>query len=150
MNPQYVPHAKAKDALAKVIEAAVRNARLTWAVYQEVSVDVTEGFQPLPDIVVWDPAATAPDLDGPIPLGTVRIVIEIADSTLTDDLGEKLGDYAAGGLPEYWVADVKGSLIHRHAGPSANKYARRETARFGEAFPSLVYPGLTFDTATLA
>lgn len=150
MNPVHVPHARVKRLLGKALEAGLHVNGLRWLVDSECSVDVFNGFQPVPDIVVWDPAAAPADIDGPIPVNAVRLIVEVADSSLAIDQGQKLTDYARGGIAEYWVADVKGGQVHRHAGPSATAYARHELARFGETFPSLAYPGLTFDTAALA
>lgn len=150
MNPQYVPHAKAKTLLAKAIKDALTSAGLAWEVFQEVSVDFAEDFQPAPDIVVWDPAAAPADLDGPVPASAVRLVVEVSDSSLLDDLGAKLEEYAAAGLAEYWVADVKGRLILRHTDAKTNTYGRREVARFGEMFSSLAYASLLVDTSELA
>lgn len=149
MSPQYVPHAAVKTALAKALETALTSAGLEWEVYQEVSVSFGSGFEPLPDIVVWDPSAAPAKLEGPVPAEAVKLIVEIAETTLADDLGEKLEDYARGNLPEYWVADVKGRLILRHAGPQENGYARREPSRFGETASSLVYPSVAVDTAKL-
>ena len=150
MNPQYVAHARAKTDLADAIKAGLRAAKLHWRVDQEVSVDLRSDFQPLPDIVVWDPAAAPADLDGPVPANAVRLIVEVADSSLSDDLGEKLEDYATGGLAEYWVADVKGRQILQHSGPGNGTYARRDPVRFGEALTSRSYPDLHVDTSTLA
>ena len=150
MNPQYVAHARAKTDLADAIKAGLHAAKLHWRVDQEVSVDLRSDFQPLPDIVVWDPAAAPADLDGPIPASAVRLIVEIADSTLSDDLGEKLEDYATAGVSEYWVADVKGRQILQHSGPGNGTYAPREPAGFGEIITSRTYPGLRVDTSTLA
>jgi Uma2 family endonuclease len=77
-------------------------------------------------------------------------VVEVADASLADDVGEKLEDYAAAGVAEYWVADVKGKILLRHAGPSVNGFAQRLTAHFGEAFSALAYPDLKIDTKALA
>lgn len=150
MNAQHVAYARAKTDLADAIKAGLHAAKLHWRVDQEVSVAFDGGFSPLPDIVVWDPAAAPADLDGPVPANAVRLVVEVADSSLSDDLGEKLEDYAKGGLPEYWVADVKGRQILQHAGPADGTYARREPVRFGETLVSRAYPTLRVDTAVLA
>ena len=150
INPQYVPHAKAKRLLTKAIEAGLLTAALSWTVDQEVSVVFADAFSPLPDIVVWDPAAAPADLDGPVPASAVRLIVEVADSSLSDDLGEKLEDYATAGLSEYWVADVRGRQILQHSGPGNGTYARREPARFGEIIASRTYPELRVDTAALA
>lgn len=150
MIPQYVPHARVKRLLANAIEAALAKAGLPWVVDQELSVSYPNDFEPMPDIVVWDPAAAPADLAGPAPADAVKLIVEVADSTLGDDLGEKLEDYAAGGLAEYWVADVQGRLVMRHSGPKVNAYATREPARFGEAIAALTIPTLIVDTSALA
>ena len=46
-----------------------------------------------------------------------RLVIEVSDTTLAKDLGYKRRDYARFGVPEYWVADVVGRVLHVFRGP---------------------------------
>jgi Uma2 family endonuclease len=150
MNAQYASHANTKWLLALAIDEALRVAKLTWIVRSEVSVSLVEGFEPLPDIVVWDTQIAPADFYGPIPAKAVRLIVEVADTTLSDDLGEKLEDYAASGVAEYWVADVKGRIIMRHCDPSATGYARRQPVSFGQTFESLTHPSLRIDTAKLA
>lgn len=150
MNPQHVPHARIKRLLAEAINAGLQHAGLRWIVDQEVSVDVAEGFEPAPDIVVWDPTSAPPNLTGPVPGTAVRLVVEVASTTLADDLGEMLEDFAAGRVTEYWVADLKGRMILRHAGPTGSTYAQREPVRFGEAFAWLTQKTLQVDTSSLA
>jgi Uma2 family endonuclease len=149
MNAQHLAHARAKNLLAKAIDAAVAQAFPAWSVYQEVSVAFAGDFNPVPDIVVWDPTAGPTDPDRPIPAASVRIVIEVADSTLPDDVGEKLEDYAGAGVAEYWVVDVKGRQILQHVGPGGDTYAERIPVAFGAAIASKAYPGLRVDTASL-
>jgi Uma2 family endonuclease len=150
MNAQHLAHAKAKTLLAKAIEAGVQSASLGWAVYQEVSVAYGVDFSPVQEIVVWDPADASIDPDGPLPASAVRLIVEVADTTLADDLGEKLEDYASGGLSEYWVLDVKGRQILQHSGPGNGAYAQRTPVPFGAKLTSRAYPGLRVDTAALA
>jgi Uma2 family endonuclease len=150
MSPQYVPHARVKMHLTHALDAALKAAGLGWEVWNEVSVAFGDGFEPLPDIVVWNPAEAPSDLDGPIPAAAVKLIVEVSDSSLADDLGEKLEDYAGGGLAEYWVADIKGKLILRHAGPQAGGYARREPLRFGEPASLLTHAAIIIDTSALA
>lgn len=149
MSPQYVPHANVKMELTFALAAALKAAGLGWKVTTEVSVAFFDGFEPMPDIVVWDPGEAPADLDGPIPAAAVKLIVEVSDSSLADDLGEKLVDYARGGLAEYWVADAKGRLLLRHCGPQADGYARREPLRFGETAAALTLPALSVDTKAL-
>lgn len=146
-SPQHISRARIKRLLSRAIETTLSAARRKWTVDQEVSVAFFEGFEPLPDIVVWDDAG-AP-IEGPVPAATVKLIAEISDSSLADDLGEKLLDYARGGLAEYWAADIKGRVILRHAAPSEAGYARREATRFGEPTAWLAASDLVVDTQTL-
>ena len=149
MSPQFYQHAHVKSELTLALAAALTGAGLPWRVFNEASVAFGGGFEPMPDIVVFDPTNVPRDLDGPIPAGVVKLVVEVADSSLGDDLGEKLEDYAGAGLAEYWVADVQGRIVLRHSGPQANAYARREPAHFGEAIAALTHARLRIDTSTL-
>lgn len=47
------------------------------------------------------------------------LVVEVADSSLTYDLGPKAALYAAGGVTEYWVVDIAARKLHVHRDPDA-------------------------------
>lgn len=118
MSPVYMPHAGAVSELTQALLRAVGAAGLNLKVWNELSIRFGGGFQPTADIVVFDPAAVQ-DESGPLPGAAARLVVEVADASLADDLGPKLEDYAAAGLAEYWVADVQGGVLLRHAEPQA-------------------------------
>jgi len=50
------------------------------------------------------------------------LVVEVSDSTLDFDLGEKADMYAAGGITDYWVVDIVSNriLIHRDSRPNGD------------------------------
>jgi len=97
---------------------------------------------PMPDIMLVDPALI-PDLEGMVPVAAVKLVVEVADSTLEDDLGEKRDEYAEAGLPEYWVADVKGGRIVRHADPRDGAYTRVDSVPMDQPLTMLTEPRLS-------
>ena len=78
------------------------------------------------------------------------LVVEVADTSLSHDLGKKLRLYARSGIPEYWVADVRGGRIIRFHVPAGDAYVECAEFSFGEPIPSVTIPGLTVDTARLA
>lgn len=147
MNAQHMAHGRVKQRLGRAVHAALEASGSRLVLWTETSVDFGGDFEPMPDMIVWDESGVT-DWTGPIPAAKVALVVEVSDSTLSDDLGEKLADYAAAGLAEYWVADVKNGRIFRHAEPSGAGYARREVAAFGEPLTALTFP-LTVDTAGL-
>ncbi len=68
----------------------------------------------------------------------VVLLVEIAVTSLDEDLGRKMFDYAEAGIPHYWVVDVNGRGIHVMGEPAEGRYIRRAIVRFGE---ELAVPG---------
>lgn len=62
----------------------------------------------------------------------VLLLVEVANETLARDLGSKMIDYAAAGIPHYWVADVNARVVHVMAEPAEDGYRSRQVVRFGE------------------
>lgn len=60
----------------------------------------------------------------------LRLVVEIADSSLGFDLKVKAAPYARAGVPEYWVLDVTGRRLLVHRNPQGGTYA--DVAAFSE------------------
>lgn len=116
----------------------------------EVTIRFGGGFQPTVDIVIWAPEGDAAALDGPVPGALVKLVVEVSDATIGDDLGDKLAAYARAGVPEYWVVDVKARVIFRHSEPADGHYRGRKAVSFGEPVASFTLTGVIADTAALA
>jgi Uma2 family endonuclease len=127
MNAQYARHARVKLTLANLLISTLAS-RQNVEVFVEVSVKLGDHSVPMPDIVLAHTTAA----DGFVPAKDVLLLIEIADSTLRTDLGRKQKLYAAANIPEYWVVDVEGKIIHQHAQPSGEIYAQVEQVAFGE------------------
>ena len=79
----------------------------------------------------------APDrYPGPSDVG---LLIEVAVTTLRDDLSTALEHYARALIPVYWVVDIPGRRILVHTEPRVvdgrGEYARVETYRPGQSLP---------------
>jgi Uma2 family endonuclease len=48
-------------------------------------------------------------IDGPL---AVLLAVEVAHTSLQYDLTTKAELYAAAGIPEYWVLDLEGRVLH--------------------------------------
>jgi len=46
----------------------------------------------------------------------ISLVVQISDSSLSFDLGEKLALYRANGIQEYWVVDLKATQVTSFCG----------------------------------
>jgi Uma2 family endonuclease len=53
----------------------------------------------------------------------ILLLIEVSDSSLKQDLGEKADLYAEHGVIEYWVIDISGEQVHVHRHPIAGRYS---------------------------
>ena len=52
----------------------------------------------------------------------VYLIIEVAQSSIKQDTGEKLQVYALAGIPEYWVVDLNEYQIRVYRLPDGDKY----------------------------
>ena len=73
----------------------------------------------------------------------IYFVIEVADSSLPFDTGAKLARYAAAGIPEVWIANLRVRDVTVHTEPSGTEYATSRTYQTGDsispgAFPDIV------------
>ena len=145
MSPQYRPHGMVKMRLYDALRDRLREAGSPLRPVIEFSVALSDDSMPDPDIML----TTEPDGPKAVPLASVALVIEVADSTLADDLGSKQRLYARAGVPEYWVADVNGRVIHQMWAPAGEAYAERREVAFGERMVAATVDGLAVETAGL-
>jgi Uma2 family endonuclease len=66
------------------------------------------------------------------------LVIEVAESSVRYDLGEKAMLYASGGVPEYWVVDAAEQSIHVLRSPGMRGYGEHRVVGRGESITPLV------------
>jgi Uma2 family endonuclease len=138
LNAQFRPHVRAKMAVYEVLRAALEKARTDLVVFTEASVSLLPDSMPEPDVVVTD----APDGDGPLPSNSIRLVVEVSDTTLTTDLGVKCLLYARHGLPEYWVVDLAGACLHQMLEPHGGDYRQKRQIGFGDLVLSPITLGV--------
>jgi Uma2 family endonuclease len=86
----------------------------------------------------------------------VLLVIEVAESSLAYDTGEKAELYAAAGIPDYWVVDVSARAIEVRREPVGGRY-RSLTTHTGDdevrplAVPEVALrPSILFESQTNA
>jgi Uma2 family endonuclease len=70
--------------------------------------------QPQPDLVLYRPGLWRGQHPG---AADISLVIEISESSVAFDLGEKLALYKAAAIREYWVVDLKAKQVHRFVAP---------------------------------
>jgi Uma2 family endonuclease len=145
VNAQYAEHMKAKVRLLRRLADACDALEQGLEAWSEGSIDMAPGSMPEPDLLITSETPQA----GPVRKDIVRLIVEVADTTLEMDLGEKVGVYATAGVPEYWVVDLKGRVIRQLWSPGPEGYARRREVAFGERMAAATIAGLAVETAGL-
>jgi Uma2 family endonuclease len=109
-------------------------ARLTTAFHESLGRSVVIWTQnpvrlgamsePRPDIALLAPRDDFYGGDAPT-AADVRLIVEVADSSLEHDLAAKVPLYAAHGIPEVWVIETTSRRTHRFSRPANGGHADR-------------------------
>ena len=72
----------------------------------------------------------------------VYCAIEVADTSLSYDRGPKLARYAAAGIPEVWIANLRTREVTIYTNPAGDQYANARTYRPGETVSPQAFPDI--------
>ena len=148
-GPMDAPHGNGVERT----DAAVRAAfGMGWRFRVQLPLVLNQQTDPMPDIaVIPGPLVGSPDHPT-----AAALVVEVADTTLTDDTTEMAERYATAGIPEYWVLDVNGRklLVYRNpaplpAGLGATAYRTHLTLTDGDSVSPLAAPAASIKVADL-
>lgn len=76
----------------------------------------------------------------------VFLVIEVADSSLDGDRGEKAQLYAEAEIPDYWIVNLIDCCVEVRRDPQGGHCQTLTTHRAGEEIRPLLFPGYPFFT----
>lgn len=128
------PHATALALLLIVFKRLVPDNWFT-RVQDPIELDVS---LPEPDLVFvrGDPRPFAARHPRPT---DISLLIEVADSSLASDRGDKLRAYAANGIVEYWIVNLVDGRVEVYTQPSgpavAPSYGSLQSYAAGQAVP---------------
>ena len=111
-------HAALSDIMAQLLRDRMQPS---FIVREEKSVHLSFDSELVPDITVARGARTD-YLDHHPTAQEVVLLVEVADSSVVKDLGEKAQSYAEAGMTEYWVVLVNEDVIVVHREPSPEGY----------------------------
>jgi Uma2 family endonuclease len=142
MSPQHRPHVYAKTILTIRLFQALQKLGSPLLPMVEGAIRMSDLDAPEPDIVLTD----APKGSGLIPLASVALAVEVADSSVRFDSGRKAKLYATHRIPEYWVLGIAAETIEQMWHPVGGAYADRRTFRVGDVIESATIPGLAIES----
>jgi len=137
MSPKNPRHASATTR----VDTALRQAVAGRAVVRVQLPMITGAYSvPEPDVAVV-PGRDS-DYDDAHPTAAL-LVVEIADSSLLQDRLTKAAIYAAAGIAQYWLVNLRDDCIEVFSAPNmgARSYAERRIARRGECLGLAALPG---------
>jgi len=79
----------------------------------------------------------------------VLLLIEVAESSLAYDTGEKAQLYAEAGIAEYWVVNLVDDCVEVFRGPRPSGYQSREVFRTDEEVRPLAFPDAVLKPSAL-
>jgi Uma2 family endonuclease len=135
-SPQGAHHAAAVQKLTQLLVAALGIPGHA-AVRVQLPLALGEDSEPEPDLAA-------------VPLGSYKdahpttafLVIEVAESSLSEDRRDKGALYAENGIREYWIVDTARERVEVHSEIIDAAYTRVTPYRRGEVVPSAVLPEL--------
>jgi Uma2 family endonuclease len=141
MSPIGPVHEDFVDQLAAWSMKQLANKKVRVRIQNSIGIPALD-TAPEPDLV-WVPERSYAS-GRPTPKD-VLLIIEVADSSLDYDTGEKAEIYATAGIADYWVVNIPDECVHIYRNPERGRYRPMTTVSPDSevrplAFPDIVLP----------
>jgi Uma2 family endonuclease len=123
-----------------------RLAQGRWVVSVQDPLHMDDHSEPEPDVMLVKPATDDYTSHHPQP-DDVFLLIEVSDTTLDYDRGEKLAAYGRAGIPEVWILNLNDKSIEVYREPHFTGYGWSKTLRAGDKASLLAFPDVAVDAA---
>jgi Uma2 family endonuclease len=136
MSPQNPLHASATRRAYEALRTALRERAV---ISVQLPLVLGAYSAPEPDVAVLPGQRSDYDRAHPT---TALLVVEVADSSLLQDRLTKAAVYAAAGIPEYWLVNLRDDCIEVFRAPDTGmrRYAEPGTRRRGEQLDLVAFP----------
>lgn len=121
MTPIGTRHSEVVSRLAEWSHAALTNQRARVRIQSPIRIPHNES-EPEPDNTWVDQKDYS--LRHPEP-NEIRLIVEVADTSLDDDRGYKLAVFAEAGIPEYWIVNLIDEQIEVCRNPIRREYQEK-------------------------
>ncbi len=145
MAPVGSKHESAVDQMTRWSYRSVDGDLVLIRIQQSLGLPL-HGSAPEPDLA-WvrngDYTQSRPTADDAL------LVVEVAETSLDYDLGEKANLYAGAGIRDYWVVDCQNRRLIVHREPSGSGYSSVKEVSGEEAVSPLSHPAVSLLPETL-
>jgi hypothetical protein len=114
-------------------------------------VQLRRRVEPEPDVAILrlQPGVSRPYESAHPGPNDVLLVVEVAETSVAFDLGEKADMYARYGIPELWVLDLPADRAVIHREPTANGYASVQELPRGQSISPVAFADTSFSADEL-
>ncbi len=119
-----------------------------WLIAAQDPLTLDEHSEPEPDLMLLKPAPDDYSSRHPGP-EDVLLLIEVADTSLAYDRGEKLTAYGRAGIREVWIVNLVEQTLEVHREPQYDGYGSTKILRAGEPAQLLAFPDVAMAVAEL-
>src|SRR5262249_30023749 len=138
MSPIGSLHASMVDRLTRLLVLRCAQAAI---VRVQSSIQLNDYTEPEPDFAVLQPRDDFYAHAHPR-AADVLLVVEVADTSLTYDRGEKLPRYALAGIPEVWLIDLNERVVEQYTQPYDGTYRHKLLLDRGDTLSAQSVAGL--------
>jgi Uma2 family endonuclease len=146
MTPIGSRHAATVARITHLFSTRLADRAVVWV--QNPLLLAALGSEPQPDVTVLAPRADFYAAALPEP-PDVRLLVEVADTSLAYDRRTKVPLYARAGIGEVWLVDIDTGRVETHRSPGGGGYADARAPRRDERFAPLAFPDLAVIPADL-
>jgi Uma2 family endonuclease len=145
MTPSNPQHAAVVGLVSEALREAVGRVA---AVRAQCTLSLAPWSAPEPDVAVVPGSHRAYLSAHPT---TALLVVEVADASLQQDRITKAAIYAAAGIPEYWIVNLREGAVEVRRDPDRDRALYRDvrTLHGGERVELAALPGATVAVADL-
>lgn len=141
MNAEFRRHNYVKNELNYRLRVALERLGSRFSAFNEMSLALPSHNLPQPDVAV---AIGGVD-ERYYEIGDVAIIVEVADTTVSRDLGRKRAMYAAQYVPEYWVVALPKAEVHQFWAPVDGVFGASRILPLDSEIRSATMPELAID-----
>jgi Uma2 family endonuclease len=145
MTPPGPTHEEVVDLLTRWSTSNTSPERVRVRVQNSIGIPALDSA-PQPDIGWVREQSYRDQRPGP---EDVLLVIEVSDSSLGYDLGEKLQLYAEAGVKEYWVVDIPHFQVHCFHEPHGRTYRHKRSCGLDATLAPRALKSVKLPVATL-
>lgn len=119
-----------------------------WIVSIQNPVRLSDLSEPVPDVAILKFRDDDYEDQHPRP-SDVRLLIEVADSSVGTDRTVKLNLYALANIPEVWLVNLRDRVVEIFSEPSKGNYSARKEYSIGDEVTSPTLPNVKFKVSEI-